>query len=222
MELSLAHSARAEWLGGNPLSRLSTGTLILVFLAASILAPCKKISAQISPSPKLLKLGAIPRLGTKLEQISTTNTGPQRTITKAIDKITRSLWVKGQPIFLDDLRILPPSKGEKVFWQEREAIDQLLNGIKWRHTQEESKAIFQSLIISLVEADRRITEHFIATAQGLVQVGEGIPRKVARAQREFATAKRQTNPLKAIREFKKAWETSQEVVEGRGKFGPKQ
>jgi len=44
-------------------------------------------------------------------------------------------------------------------------------------------------------------------------VGVGDPRKLAKAQREFDRALGETNPRKAIERFKKAWESSQKVVE---------
>jgi len=177
-----------------------------MLLLAAFFAWNIEVLAQTPPSPKQLKLDAISKLETKIEQISTTNRGLRRTLTKAIDQITRSL-----SDFLDEFRVAD----KKVFERELQAVERLLKAIKRNDTPQEIKSIFQEVIDALVEADRRITERSIATAQRLVQVGEGKRRKVAKAQREFKIALGTTSPRKAIERFKKAWETSQEVVEDR-------
>ena len=195
----------------NNLVPASSSSGLLIFAALFhflFITPFSEVSAQLSGSPQRLKLDAI----TKLEQVSTTDKKLQRTITKAIDKITRSLSDKGQPLFLDAFRIVP-SKGEKVFEREREAVERLLKAIKRKNTSEDIKTVFQEVIDDLVEADRQIAALSIATAQQLVQIGEGSSKKLAKAQREFDRAG--TNPRKAIKRYKKAWESSQEVVDDR-------
>jgi hypothetical protein len=173
--------------------------LVLFLLVAAFFAPNNEVLAQSSRSPHQLKQDAI----TALEQTSTTDKKLQRTVKHAIRAITRSF-----SLFLDDTRILPPP-----FRQERQAVEMLLKAIERRDTPEELKTTFQGIIDLLVDADRRITEHSIATAQRMVQVGERNSKKVAKAQREFEKALRETNPLKAIHGFKEAWEFSQEEVE---------
>ncbi len=193
-----------------PLNRSGRKMLVLLLLVAAFFAWNIELVAQTSPSPKQLKLQAI----TALEQISTTDNKLQRMVKTAIRAITRSLSDRARSLFLDDFRILPPPGGEKVFQREQEAAERLLKAIKWKRTPEDIKIVIQQVIGSLVEADRRITEHSIATAEQLVQVGAGAPRKLAKAQREFGKALQETHPPKAIKRFKKAWESSQEVVEG--------
>lgn len=191
----------------SPVNRFSRGMLVLFLLAAAFFAPNKEVLAQSSRSPQQLKQDAI----TALEQTSTTDKKLQRTVQHAIRAITRSF-----SLFLDDSRILPPPRGAKVFRQERQAVERLLKAIERRDTPEELKTTFQGIIDFLVDADRRITEHSIATAQRMVQVGERNSKKVAKAQQEFEKALRETNPLKAIHGFKEAWGFSQEVVEHSG------
>jgi len=191
----------------SPVNRFSRGMLVLFLLAAAFFVPNKEVLAQSSRSPQQLKQDAI----TALEQTSTTDKKLQRTVQHAIRAITRSF-----SLFLDDSRILPPPRGAKVFRQERQAVERLLKAIERRDTPEELKTTFQGIINFLVDADRRITEHSIATAQRMVQVGERNSKKVAQAQREFEKALRETNPLKAIHGFKEAWGFSQEVVEHSG------
>jgi len=192
-----------------PLNRSGRRLLILLLLVPAFFTWNIEVLAQNSPSPKQLKLDAI----TALEQISTTDPRLQRTLDRAVKDISQSLSYKGQSLFLDDFRILPPPKGERVFREEREAVERLRKAVKREHTPEEIKVVFQGFIDALVEADRRITELSIATAQQLVQAGIGSSRKLAKAQREFDRALGATSPQKAIERFKKAWESSQEVIE---------
>ena len=168
-----------------PFNRSCRRVLVLLLLIAAIFTCNVEVLGQTSLSPKQLKLDAI----TALERISTSDRKLQRTITKAIDKITRSL-----SDFLDEFRV----SDKKVFEREQKAVERLLKAIKRKHTPEAIKTVSQKVIDSLVEADRRITERSIATAQRLVQVGEGKRRKVAKAQREFKRALGATSPRKAI------------------------
>jgi len=166
---------------------------------------------KLGISAAFIKSSAI----TALEHNSTMDHRLQRTLERAVKNIGRSFSHRGRALFIDDYRILPPPDGEKVFREEREAVERLLKAIKRRHTSEDIKLVIQQVIGNLVEADRRITEHCIATAQRLVQVGIGNSKKVAKAQREFEKAIQRTNAVKAIHGFAEAWKSSQEVAEGR-------
>jgi len=182
-----------------PRNRSGRRFLVFLLLIPAFFTCNIETLAQTSPSPKRLKQDAI----TALEQISTTDRKLQRTITKAIDQITRSL--SG---FLDEFRV----SDEKVFEREQKAVERLLKAIIRKHTPPDIKTVLHEIVDALVEADQAIAERSIATAQRLVQVGEGKRRKVAKAQREFKRALGATSPRKAIERFKKAWESSQEVV----------
>ncbi|MFQ5804546.1 MAG: Ig-like domain-containing protein, partial [Candidatus Methylomirabilales bacterium] len=178
---------------------------LLVFQGGSALL------AQASPSPRQLKEDAI----TTLEQIATADPKLQRTISQAIEAITRSLADKGQSLFLDDSRLLPPPRGQKVFQRQRQAVDRLLAGIAREETPAPIQAVFQQVITALVEADRAIAALSIATAERLVQTGGGDAQELAKAQRAFDQALQATDPRQAIQGFRKAWASSQEVVEDR-------
>jgi hypothetical protein len=182
---------------------------VVFFVVICVIIP-DRLWAQTFSAPKQLKLNAI----TTLEQISTTDRRLKRTLDRAIKDIGRSLSYRGYSLFIDDFRIVPPPDGEKVFREEQEAVERLLRAIKRRRTPDDIKLVIQQAIDKLVEADRGIAALSIATAQHLVQVGVGDPRKLAKAQREFGKALQETNPRKAIIWFKKAWESSQEVVDG--------
>ena len=152
-----------------PLNRFSRRMLVLLLLVAAFINWNIEVLARTPPTPKQLKSSAI----TALEHISTTDHRLQRTLERAVKNIGRSFSHRGRALFIDDYRILPPPDGEKVFREEREAVERLLKAIKRRHTSEDIKLVIQQVIGNLVEADRRITEHSIATAQRLVQVGIG-------------------------------------------------
>ena len=184
------------------------GLLVLGLLAFHGGLP---LPAHSSHSPQQLKRDAI----TTLEQISATDRELQRTITRAIEHITRSLSDKGHALFLDAFRILPPSQGNKVFERERQAVERLRSGLARDDTPEDIKTVFQEVINALVEADRAIAALSIATAQQLVQTGGGNPKKLPKAQREFERAVREAEPRRAIERFEKAWGASQEVVDAR-------
>ncbi|MFQ5852442.1 MAG: hypothetical protein ACE5JU_17905 [Candidatus Binatia bacterium] len=194
-----------------PCHRSAGSTLGLILLTAAFFISSNRVSAQSSHSPYQLKQNAI----TALEQISTTDKKLQRTIKQGIRAITRSLSDKGQALFLDEFRIVPPPKGKKVFQRELRAVDQLLKRIKRNDTLADIKNVFQEVIDTLVEADRGIAALSIAAAQQLIPTGIGDANELAKAQREFGEALQETNPRKAIRAFRKAWEFSQEVVENR-------
>jgi len=184
--------------------------LVVIFVVNCLIFP-GGVGAQASASPKQLKVNAI----AALKEISTTDRRLKQTLDKVIRDIGRSLSYRGRALFIDNQRILPPPDGERVFHEERKAVERLLIAVKRRRTPDNIKPILQRVVGRLIEADRRITEHSIATAQRLVQVGEGSRRKVAKAQRELEKALRQTDPAKAIRGFEEAWKTSQKTVEGR-------
>ncbi len=108
-----------------PLNRSGRRLLILLLLVPAFFTWNIEVLAQNSPSPKQLKLDAI----TALEQISTTDPRLQRTLDRAVKDISQSLSYKGQSLFLDDFRILPPPKGERVFREEIDRCATLLGNV---------------------------------------------------------------------------------------------
>ena len=181
---------------------------VLLLVAAPYLTLTTRAWSETPPSPKQLKLDAI----SDLEQISTTYPRLTRTIERALEEIRDGLSHRGQDLFLDEVRILPPPDGKKVFRGDEKAVERLLEAGKRRDASEDIQATFQQVINSLVQADREIAQHSIATAQRLIQIAEGSHKRVAKAQWEFERALREEKPTKAIRGFGEAWETSQEVV----------
>jgi len=163
-------------------------------------------------SPRQLKLDAV----AALDQISTTEKKIERQIKLAARGIEGSLVNKGRSLFLDDFRIVPPPGGERVFREEEGAVERLLEAVNGKHMPADVKTVFQEVIDTLVEADLGIAEHSLVIAETLVQVREGNAGKISEAQRKFESALGESNPVKAIRGFREAWETSQEVVKGRG------
>jgi len=182
---------------------------VLSLLVAAFFVLNNEAPAQTPPSPKQLKLNAI----TTLEQISASDRNVKQTLDKAVKEIRQGLSHRGHDLFLDEIRILPPPDGERVFRGDEQAVERLLEAGRHRRTPQEVKVVFQQVIDSLVRAAREIAQHSIATAQRLVQVEEGSRKKVAKAQWEFERAIRQSKAPKAIGGFGKAWETSQGVVE---------
>ena len=201
---------------GNAFNRIGRNLPVLILLLAAffILNPLlvlNEVLAEPTRSLQQLKEDAI----AALQEISTTDKKLKRTITHAVKAIVQSLSDKSRLLFLDDSRILPPPEGHRVFQRERRAVDRLLKGIRRKGAPDEVKAAFQDVINDLVEADRRITGLSLAAAQKLIQVGEGNPRRLAKAKREYQRALQGTDPRKAIHGFKEAWKLSQNVVKGR-------
>ena len=185
--------------------------LVLLFLGAIVYPGNSPLLAQSSSSPQELKRQAL----AELEQVSTSQRSLQRIIKRATKNVHESLEHKGHSHFLDGYRILPPPEGEKVFREERKAVQWLILGLRLRRTPEEIKIVLSRVIDNLVEADRIIAEISIALARQLVQAGVGDVRKLEEAQRDYERALGETNPRKAIQRFREAWESSQEVVDGR-------
>ena len=183
----------------------------ILVLGLVVLLNASSLHAQVPSSPQQLKLDAIE----DLRQISTTNKHLQHIIKRAIRNLSKSLEYKGRSYFLDGYRILPPPDGERVFREEQNAVQWLLRAMRRRHTSEEIKVLFQHVIDALIEADRKIAELSILTAAQLLQAGTGNSRKLSQAQQEFERALSEFNPRKTIQRFRKAWELSQEVVNGR-------
>src|SRR2546428_4350797 len=96
--------------------------LCLLSVAALFLGSFQLLG-QSSSSPKQLKQGAL----ATLQRISTRDKDLQKKISEAADEINQSLADKDTNYFLDDSRILPPSKGGKVFDHEQNAADKLAN-----------------------------------------------------------------------------------------------
>ncbi len=127
--------------------------------------------------------------------------------------IRESLRQKNESLFLDDYRILPSPKGERVFDNENAAVVFLQLGSKNKKTPAALKTLFETSILALVEADRKIAQLSLEVARLSVEEGVGEREKcLDRAEKAFAAALLEKSPNKAIELFEKAWKESQEVV----------
>jgi RHS repeat-associated protein len=168
--------------------------------------------AQVTISPKQLKQAAV----ATLQGISTTDKDLQKKISSAVDAITQSLSNKTTDFFLDDWRIVPPPNGVKVFDQEQKAADVLGGLLKDGNTSASIRSTLQSVLNTLVQADREIAERSLVTAERFVKAGEGDAKVVTRARQQFDQAAKETNAKEAIDGFKTSWQSSQEVANQNG------
>ena len=103
-------------------------------------------------APRILKLNA----AQALEQAE--DGSSEKYAKSAAKAIRESLQQNGEGLFLDDDRILPPPKGERVFEREMHAATFLLTGSKLKKTPAILKALFAQSLAALVEADRKIAQ----------------------------------------------------------------
>jgi hypothetical protein len=168
---------------------------------------------QSSPSARSLKQGAV----ATLQQIAIADKDLRESVTKAANAISQSLSDdKNASLFLDDVRILLPPKGTRVFEREAEAADRLVAASKAKDTPANVRVVLDNVVAVLVQADRQIAELSVVSAERLVLAGQGRAAAVARARQEFDQAVRQADPLKAIEGFKNAWQSAQGVVDQNG------
>ena len=136
-------------------------------------------------SPRSLKEGAI----TKLESIGDSSSRKVRKITeKAEREIWKSLSDKEGALFLDEARIHPLFRGNRVFYHESRAARELQRGLRDKRIPGSVKVVFREVLADLVEADRQIAELAIQSAELLVEIGQGNPLELRRAKREYVRA----------------------------------
>ena len=186
-------------------------SLIALVLAGGIF-PAAAGSSPIT-TPLQLKQDSL----TALEEVSVDDRWLARVVDRANHEISRGIWDRrGEPLFLDDTRIVPPSRGGQAFAHDKRAVAHLGKGLARGNISDNVKDVFQQVVDNLLEADGKIASLSLEVAERLTEAGEGDARKLPKARLAFEAALAEADPGKAIKGFEKSWRISQDVVDGKG------
>ena len=139
-------------------------------------------AASAQQTPKGLFEGAV----AELEAGKTGDNKLDKQIAKIIKAVNRSLFDKGESLFIDGTRIVPPPRGRKVF--RNEAVGLLLKQIEKAKVPLDVLELFRRVIDDVVLADQTIADLSLATARALLATGQGDPKRIETAGEAFDRA----------------------------------
>ena len=153
-------------------------------------------------SARQLKLDAITELLAAEE--NTTNKQTTKRIDKAIEKIWESL---DPTLWIDEVH-LHPKHGKKVFDEEKNAVDQLLEILKDAEECGAVKSAIEEVIGKLVRADKMLADTAIGDAKALGSTDSRVIHEIKEADRKFSEALQELTRGKynpALAKLREAW-----------------
>jgi len=190
-------------------------SLILGIISLALWAAWINHALAESP-PRQLKSNAI----VELEDISTSDKHIDKTITKIISFLKKSL---NENFWKDDRQLIEKPKAEKVFQVESLAVlhmrkeilkKKVLKKISSRKKQhlpiisDETETVFEEVIDDLVLADRLLAETAVSKAKIFRDLDKRIDHQIEKAENALEKAYKHVSkrrPVLAIGKFKRAW-----------------